>query len=124
MTGKLTVGAGGSGEGHSGHDTKAPKVSVKAADRNIDDVLDAGALTLQAKLDEAATVTAVATAGEAQVAKGRAKLDPGRGRLTANLTSAGKRLLRKSKKITLTVAVTAQDAAGNAGKTTVAAKLR
>jgi plastocyanin len=124
MTGTLTVGAGGPGGGHAGHDMKAPKVSAKALDRRIADVLDAGALSLRAKLDEPATVSAVATAGKTRVAKGRAKLDAGSGRLAAKLTGAGKRLLRKARKVTLQVTVTAQDASGNAAKSAATAKLR
>jgi len=125
MTGTLTVGSGGSGGGgHAGMDMKAPKASVKATDKSIADVLDAGALGVRAKIDEAATVSAVATAGKVQVAKGRAKLGAGGGGITAKLTGAGKRLLRKAKSVSLTVAVTARDAAGNASKSTVTAKLR
>jgi len=125
MTGTLTVGSGGSGGGkHAGMDMKAPKASVKALDKSIADVLDAGALNLQAKVDEAATVSAVATAGKTQVATGRAKLGAGGGRLVAKLTGAGKRLLHKANKVSLSIAVTAQDAAGNSGKTTATAKLR
>ena len=62
MTGTLTVGGGGSGGGggHAGHDMKAPKLSVKVLDTQISEVLDAGALSLQVKLDEPATVRPVA----------------------------------------------------------------
>jgi plastocyanin len=127
MTGTLTVGGGGSGGGgHAGHDMKAPKLSVKALDSKASDVLKAGALSLQAKLDEAATVTAVATDAKhgMTIATGSAKLDAGTGRLTARLTGAGKRMLRNSKTISLDLALTATDAAGNAGKKTATAKLR
>ena len=124
MEGTLTVGSGGSGGGgHAGMDMKAPKASVKATDKRIADVLDAGALGVQVKLSEPATVSVVATAGKTQVAKGKAKLD-GNGRLAAKLTGAGKRLLKKAKKVTLSLAVTVQDAAGNSAKSSATAKLR
>ena len=123
MEGTLTVGSGGGGGGHAGHDMKAPKVSVKALDTRISDVLDAGALSLQVKLDEPATVRPVAAVDGTKVAKGRAKLDSGTSRMAAKLTAKGKRLLRDARKVELEVTLIAADAAGNATKRTATAKL-
>src|SRR5688500_3585432 len=82
MVGTLTVAGGsGGGGGHSGHDTKAPKVSVKVLDKSISKVLDAGSLSLQVKLNEAATVRPVAAADGTKVAKGRASLKSGTSRM-------------------------------------------
>jgi plastocyanin len=124
MTGTLTVGAGGGGGGHAGHDMKAPKVSVKVLDTRISDVLDAGALSLQVKLDEPATVRPVAAVDGTKVAKGRAQLGSGTSRMTAKLTAKGKALLRDAHKVDLELTTIAADAAGNAAKRTAAAKLR
>jgi plastocyanin len=125
MTGTLTVGSGGSGGGgHSGHDMKAPKVSVKALDKKVADVLDAGALGLQVRSNEPATVRPVAAVGRTKVAKGRATLGSGTSRMRAKLTSKGERLLRDAGKVELEVTLVAADAAGNASKSTATAKLR
>jgi plastocyanin len=125
MKGTLAVGGGGAGGGHEGHDMKAPKLSVKALDSKISDVLDAGAISLQVKLDEAATARAVATSGDhaTTIAKGRAKLDAGGGRLAARLTGSGKRMLRGARRAELELTVIAEDAAGNAAKRTATAIL-
>jgi plastocyanin len=122
MEGTLTVGAGGGGGG----DEKAPRLSARVLDDRIAEVLDAGALHLRIKLDEPATVRAVATAGrrEAEVAKGRAKLDAGTAKLAARLTGRGKRLLRHADKVRLELALSARDAAGNARKAAASATLR
>jgi hypothetical protein len=123
MEGTLTVGAGGGG---GGADEKAPRLSARVLDDRIADVLDDGALHLRLKLDEPATVRAVATAGprETKVAKGRAKLDAGTGKLAARLTGGGKRLLRDADKVRLELALSAKDAAGNARKRAASATLR
>ena len=124
MTGTLTVAGGGGGGGHAGHDMKAPRVSIKALDTRISDVLDTGALSLQLKLGEPATVRPVAALDGTKVAKGRAKLGSGTSRMAAKLTSKGERLLRDARKAELELTVIAADAAGNAAKRTATAKLR
>jgi plastocyanin len=125
MTGTLTVAGGaGGGGGHTGHDMKAPKVSVKALDTRTSDVLDAGALSLQVKLNEPATVRPVAAVDQTKVAKGRAKLESGTSRVRAKLTDKGERLLRDDGKVELALTLFAADAAGNTAKTTATAKLR
>ena len=123
MVGTLTVGGGGSGGGHSGHDMKAPKVSVKVLDKSISKVLDAGKLSLQVKLNEAATVRPVAAADGTKVAKGRASLGSGTSRMAAKLTAKGEQLLRDAGKVELELTLIAADAAGNAAKRTATAKL-
>jgi plastocyanin len=123
MEGTLTVGAGGGG---GGADEKAPRLSARLLDDRIAEVLNAGALHLRVKLDEPATVRAVATAGrrQAEVGKGRAKLDAGTAKLVAQLTSRGERLLRHADRVRLELALTAKDAAGNARKRDASATLR
>ena len=124
MTGTLTVGGGGGGGGgHAGHDMKAPKVSVKVLDKSISEVLDAGALSLQVKLNEPATVRPVAAVDGTKVAKGRARLGSGTSRMAAKLTAKGERLLRDARKVELELTLIAADAAGNAAKRTATAKL-
>jgi plastocyanin len=124
MEGTLTVGAGAGGGG--GADGKGPGLSARVLDDRIAEVLDAGALRLRVKLDEPATVRAVATAGRrsTEVAKGRAKLDAGTAKLAARLTGRGKRLLRHADKVRLELALSAKDAAGNARKDAASATLR
>ena len=124
MTGTLTVGAGGGGGGHTGHDMKAPKVSAKVLDTRISEVLDAGALSLQIKLNEPATVRPVAAVDGTKIAKGRASLDSGSTRMAAKLTAKGKQLLSDANKVELELTLIAADAGGNAAKRTVTAKLR
>jgi plastocyanin len=125
MKGTLTVSGGGSGGGGGGAgDKKAPKLSMKVLDEKISAVLDAGALNLQAKLDESATIRVAARAGKTKVAKARRQLKAGTGRVAAKLTAKGKRLLREAGSVKLEVAAVAADSAGNAAKRTVSAKLR
>jgi plastocyanin len=126
MEGTLTVSAGGSGGGggHGGHDMKAPKVSVKVLDRRISDVLDAGALGIQVKLNEPATVRPVAAVDGTKVAKGRARLGSGSTRMAMKLTAKGKRLLRNARQVELELTLIAADGAGNAAKRSATAKLR
>jgi plastocyanin len=124
MTGTLTVGAGGAGGGHTGHDMKAPKVSAQVLDTRISEVLDAGALSLQIKLNEPATVRPVAAVDGTKIAKGRANLDSGSTRMAAKLTAKGERLLRDARKVELELTVIAADTGGNAAKRTATAKLR
>jgi plastocyanin len=125
MKGTLTVGSGGpGGGGGSGQDRKAPKLSMKVLDEKISKVLDAGALKLRTKLDEPATVRVAAQTEGTKVAKARKQLDAGTARVAAKLTEKGERLLRGAGSVKLEVAMIAADAAGNAAKRTVTAKLR
>jgi hypothetical protein len=97
---------------------------MKVLDKEIAEVLDAGALHLRTKLDEPATVRVVARTEGTKVAKGRKQLDAGTTRVAAKLTAKGKRLLRGAGKAKLEVAMIAADAAGNPAKRTATAKLR
>ena len=123
MKGTLTVSGGGSGGGGGG-DNKAPKLSMKVLDEKISEVLDAGALRLQAKLDEPATIRIAAKGDKTRVAKARKQLKAGTSRVGAKLTDKGERLLRDSGSIKLQVATVAADGGGNAAKRTVTAKLK
>jgi plastocyanin len=124
MKGTLTVRPGGSGGGGNSGDRKDPKLSLRVLDDKVSEVLDAGGLHLMAKLDEPATLRVAAQTDGTKVAKARKQLDSGTGRVTAKLTEKGERLLRDAGSVKLEVAAVAADAAGNAAKRTVKAKLR
>jgi plastocyanin len=117
MTGAITVRGGGGSGG-------APSLRLRALDREVDEVADAGKLRLRAKLSEAARVSVVATAGRAKVAYGAAKLPKGGGTLKAKLTSKGKRLLGNAKRVSLTLKGRATDADGNTAKHSTELTLR
>ena len=118
MTGAITVRGGGGGSGG------APSLRLRALDRKVEEVADAGKLRVRAKLSEAAKVSVVATAGRAKVAYGSAKLPEGGGTLKAKLTSKGKTLLGKAKRVSLTLKGRATDPDGNTTKRSTELTLR
>lgn len=102
-------------------DRRAPTLSARALDKKIAAVLRAGKLRLEAKVDEAATLRVVATAGRggAKVASGQRKVSSGTGRVAAKLTAKGRRLLEKADRVRLHITLRAEDAAGNTRKRTI-----
>jgi hypothetical protein len=80
----------------------------------------AGKLALRTRLDEPANVRVSATTPNGvKFAAGSAKADKGVDKLSAKLTSKGKRLVASAKKVKLEVSGRATDADGNSSKSTV-----
>lgn len=115
MEGTLTVtGPPGGGGG----DNDAPSLKVKPVDSRAGAAAKAGELEFKVKVDEASKLRIAAAKGKTSVAKGTAKLKKGTSTVSARLTKAGKKLLRKSGDVTLKYVATATDAAGNTSKKT------
>lgn len=124
MRGTLTVRGGGGG---GGGDTTAPSLRLKVLDKRIARVLRAGELRTRVTVDEAATVRLRATAGRAgkAIAAGRQRFGArGSKVVAAKLTKAGKRMLKRSKRVRVTVAGRAVDGAGNERERSAAGRLR
>lgn len=122
MEGTLTV----RGEGGGGGDSKAPRLSVRVLDRELEDVLDRGALRVRLKVNEAARVRLSATAGrrEVKIASGRSKLKSGVTKTKLKLSGSGRRVLKQADRLRIAVEGKATDAAGNSRKQSARATLK
>jgi plastocyanin len=114
MTGSIKVRGAGGGS------SSAPSLHLSALGSRLAKVERAGKLKLRTKLNQAATVNVVAKAADGtKVAAGRDKLDKGTGKLVAKLTSKGKRLVAKAKKLKLEITGRATDRDGNSSKSSL-----
>jgi plastocyanin len=120
MEGTLTV----TGAGGGGADNKAPKLTLRARDGKIGKALDAGELRLRAKVNEPARLRLTVKSSAGKVAKAREQLDRGGNRVAAELTSKGKRALKRADGIELKVKAKATDAAGNSSRARTTLELR
>jgi plastocyanin len=134
MVGTLTVtgaaggggGGGGSGGGGSaGGDKKAPSAKLRLLDTKLAAVRKRGALRVEVTVDEPATVAFTAKAGATALAYGSAQVSAaGKTTVSAKLTTAGRKLVARSKSLTVTLSARAADAAGNASTAQAGGKLR
>jgi len=115
MTGSITVrGSGGGGGGGT------PTLNLSALETDLGKVKRSGKLELRTRLDESATVrVSASTPKGVKFAAGSAKAGKGIDKLSAKLTSKGKRLVASAKKVKLEVSGRATDADGNSSKSTV-----
>ena len=121
MEGTLTVtGAGGGGGG----DDKAPKLKLRARDGKIGKALKAGEVRLKAKVNEPAKLRLTVKSAAGKIATARTQLDRGANRVAAELTSKGKRALKRADRIKLKVKGKATDAAGNSSSARTKLELR
>ena len=115
MTGTITVRGGGGGGGGG-----APTLSLSALDEKLGKVDRAGKLRFKTRLDEAATVRVTATTKTGvKVAAGSDKAGKGIDKVSAKLTSKGKRLVDDAKKLKLEVSAKASDADGNSSRSSL-----
>ncbi len=116
MTGSITVRGSGGGGGGGG----TPTLNLSALETDLGKVKRAGKLALRTRLDEPANVRVSATTPNGvKFAAGSAKADKGIDKLSAKLTSKGKRVVANAKKVKLEVSGRATDADGNSSKSTV-----
>ena len=100
-------------------------LELKVLDERVSKVKRNGALQVRVTSGGAATVRMTAVAKGSKFAKGSTKLNgakPKTARL--QLTSAGRRLVRRGRRIAITVKATAKDGAGNTTKATAKKTLR
>ena len=128
MTGTLRVGPNGTpvprpggntppppGQPGGGADTTAPALQVTVRDRRLADVARRRALRLAVTVDEAATVRLVLRAGRVRL--GTKTVKPGAAgtqKVSVRLTPAGRRLVRRARRVRVSLVATARDAADNA----------
>jgi plastocyanin len=134
MVGTLTVtgaaggggGGGGSGGGGSaGGDKKAPSAKLRLLDTKLAAVRKRGALRVEVTVDEPATVAFTAKAGATTLAYGSAQVSAaGKTTVSAKLTTAGRKLVARSKSLTVKLSARAADGAGNASTAQAGGKLR
>jgi plastocyanin len=133
MVGTLTVNGAGSPSGSpppSGGstgppaETKPPAVSVKVLDSKLAAVRKRRAINVSVKTDEDAGLTITIKSGKTKVALATVDVKAGTSKLAVRLTPSGKKLVKKSSKLALSVHVRAGDAAGNAGQASTKKTLR
>lgn len=120
MDGTVTV-AGSPGQGG---DSEPPALNVKAADKKAGAAAKAGKLAFKVTVDEPSTLRLTAKKGKKTVATASEKLRSGTNNVKAKLNKAGKKVLRRSKKVSLKYTATATDANGNTSKRKGKVKLR
>jgi plastocyanin len=112
----VVTDAGGTTPAPAEKDTTAPKLRAKVRTRSARSALKLNRLVAAVTSDEAATLRLTAVARGVTIAKARAT-DAAAGRAVdepLRLTAAGRRVLRRAHGLTVSVRVTAADAAGNA----------
>lgn len=118
MTGTLTVSGMGppppppSSPSSPPADTTAPQVTVAVLDGKVSAVRKRRALRLRLTSDEAATVGITVRSGRTTLASGTQSV-AGTKTLTLVLTARGRRIVKKARRLKLTVSVLASDAANN-----------
>ena len=111
-------GGGGGGGGSGASDRSAPKVSLKVRGKRLGRVRASGRLRVEVKVDEGAKVGLSATARvrgkRVTVAAGGVELTgAGTRREDLVLTRAGKKALRRARRVKVVVSARAVDGAGN-----------
>ena len=125
MTGTLTVGGSGGGGPSGSGDKTAPSVSLKLLDSRLSTVRKRRALRVRVRSDEAATAGLTAKSGSTTLGSATVRLDKaGSKTVTLKLTKAGRRLVRKKRKLTVRLSANAADRAGNASAAKASRTLR
>ena len=130
MGGTLKVSSAGTpvprpgGGGGAGGD-EAPVLRLQVLDSRLSRIQRRRALRVRVQTDEAATVRITARRGRTTLAKGAVKLrDPGSKTVRLKLTRSGRRLVRRSSRLRVSISARAVDAGGNAVTKKAAATLR
>jgi plastocyanin len=122
MTGTLHVTANGTPQAPP-PDTTPPTASVAIPDSKIGPVLKRKALRVSLKTDESATFKLTAKAGKTTLATGTITATTGK-TASIKLTTAGRKLLAKSKSVTVRLTASVADSAGNRAAASATRKLR
>lgn len=105
-------------------DTRPPTATAALDGRRLTRVEKTGRLPVTIQTDESGGVTARARSKGHTVAKGASGLKPGTTRLSLKLTQAGRRLLRRTGRLSVTITFRVTDLAGNAATVTATRVLR
>jgi plastocyanin len=131
MVGVLTVNSSGApsdspppGSSGSTADTKAPSTKVKVLDSKLAAVRKRRAINVSVNSDEAAGLTITVRSGKTKVAYTTTDGKAGSNKVAVRLTPSGKKLVKKAKKLAVTVTVRAGDSAGNASNASAKKTLR
>lgn len=132
MLGTLTVNSSGAPSnspppgsgGGSTADTKAPSTKVKVLDSKLAAVRKRRAINVSVNSDEAAGLRINITSGKTKVAYAITDAKAGSNKVAVRLTPSGKKLVKKAKKLAVTVTVRAGDSAGNASNSSTKKTLR
>jgi plastocyanin len=113
MVGTLHVTAAGTPVSRP-RDTRAPSLSVRVLDSALGRVQRRRKLRLKVRVDEAATVRLTARARGRKLGSAKFEFNaPGAQKLSLRLTKPGRRLMRNSERLRVSVSVVATDEAGN-----------
>lgn len=114
-----TPGPGG------GPDKTPPKVKLRVVDARIAAVLKRGALNVRVSTNEVATVGIVASAAKTRIASGTTSADPSAPRIVSlKLTAKGRKKLKQSKRLTISLRAQASDGGGNISSPSAARTLK
>lgn len=128
MAGSINVTSAGTpapGGPQPGPDETPPKVKLHIVDARIAAVLKRGALKVRVSTSEVATVGIVASAGKARIASGTMSADPSAPRVVSlNLTAKGRKKLKQSKRLAISLRAQASDGGGNVSRASAARTLK
>jgi plastocyanin len=124
MTGTLKVSANGTPKTRPQPDTTAPDADIKVSDTRISKVLKRKALGMVLAVNEHATLKLKATAKRTTVASASYTLDGVKTDARLKLTRAGKKLLARSRRLTIKVTAVVTDDVGNRSSATTTKTLK
>jgi plastocyanin len=130
MEGTLKVSSAGTpvprpGSGGGGGGGGAPSLGLRVLDLRLARIQRQQALPVRVQTDEGAAVRITARRGRTTLAKGTVKLSAAGSRtVRLKLTPAGRRVVRQSSKVRVSISARAEDADGNATTKKAAATLR
>ena len=104
-------------------DTTAPSVTLAVADSRVAKVRRRRALRVKVGISEPATVVLTVRAGRRAIATGTFAIDAAK-TVAVRLSAAGRRAVRKARRLKLSVSAEASDAAGNRATARAARTLR
>ena len=109
--------------GGGGPDTTAPSVTLKLLDAKLSTVRKRGALRVRVTSSEAASVKLTAKAGRTTLGAGTVSAGSTAQVVPVKLGTAGRRAVRRSRHLRVSVSAKASDAAGNAGSAQLSKRL-
>ena len=124
MTGTLRVSANGTPKDRPPPDTTPPTAGIAIADSKIAMVVKHKALRATLTTNEPSRFKLAATSGRTTIAKGTFTVKLARRSVEITLTKAGRKLLAKSKRLTVKLKASVNDAADNRSTASATRKLR
>jgi hypothetical protein len=125
MKGTIHVSSSGTPKPRPAPDTTPPEVSISVVDTKIGTVLKRGSLRVKVNSNEPTRFKLTAKVKSTKVAAGTLTLSKGTSRTgTIRLTAAGKKLLKKAKKVAVKLSALANDAADNKAGATASRTLK